>query len=154
MISRSQRRGLNFRQSHSGALVLQILLASSLHVPPLPQYCFGTFPIHVFFGWLSVDFLQRYRLGIPINARWGRSLAFITRWPRHGMRISAGWDRALMSPSLNDQIRVAQKLNEYSDETAMTNVDMYHKFPVAMQALRVIMPHRARHSRGGQARTA
>jgi hypothetical protein len=86
-----------------------------------------------------VDFLQRYRLGIPITALWGASLAFITlgaAWDVHG----AGWDRALLSPSLDDQIRVAAKLNEYADESVMTNVGMYHTFPVAIRALRVIMP--------------
>lgn len=122
-------------------LGLQLVMAVSLHVPPLPQYTFGTFPIHVLFGWFAVDLLQRVRLGLIVTAAWGLSLAYITlgsAWQIH----RDGWSRWLFSASLDNQIEVARELNRYSDTTVWTNVRTYKSRPTAqaLQCLRVILP--------------
>jgi hypothetical protein len=116
---------------------MQIVLAGALHVPPFPQYCFGTFPIHVLFGWFFIDFLRRIRLGVPLAIVWATSLGIVTLTSAWQIHVG-GWHR--WSPSLDDQIEIAGKLNQYSDESAMTDVDLYEHYPVAMRALRVIMP--------------
>jgi hypothetical protein len=121
-------------------LLLQIMLAVALRIPPYPQYCFGTFPIHVLFAWFGIGTLMRVRLGILTTLIWGSSLAFITlggAWQLHRY----GWSRdGLSSPSLDDQVQIAQTLNRYDDEKVWTNVDMYQTFPQAIRALRVILP--------------
>ena len=123
-------------------LLLQILLAISLRVPPYPQYCFGTFPIHVLFAWFAIDWLRRVRLGMLVTLAWGLSLGYITlgsAWQIH----RHGWNRYCMSPTLENQAQIARQLNGYSDETILTNVAMYGSYPMALRELRVILPGEA-----------
>jgi hypothetical protein len=121
------------------ALLLQMSMAVFLRVPPWPQYCFGTFAIFVLFAWLGVDFLQRLRLGLPIIALWGLSMAYITlgsAWQIHAY----GWERGKMSPSLNDQIEVAAALNHYRDRMIWTTVPLFQQYRLGIPALRLLNP--------------
>jgi hypothetical protein len=122
-------------------LLLQLALAGSLRVPPFPQYSFGTFPFHILCAWIGVEFLRRFWVGHLVTAVWGIALAYLTVAGNYVIHRD-GWERGNMSPSLENQIEIAQQLNRYSDETVQTEVDMYKpkRFPVAMRALRVLYP--------------
>ncbi|HZK79966.1 MAG TPA: hypothetical protein VFC46_02845 [Humisphaera sp.] len=121
-------------------LGLQMLLVGILRAPPWPHYGFGMFPIHVLFAWLAIDMLCRARLGLPIVAAFGLSLACITfgsAWQLHRF----GWERGRLSPTLANQIEVAEALDRYPPSAIVwTNVPMYQAYPHALRAIRLIHP--------------
>lgn len=117
-------------------LVMQILMFGALRVPGSRYYFFGTFPFHVLFAWVAVDALKRLRLRALVIAAWGISLAIITIGSMLQVHRT-GWAN---SPSLSNQIEVAQALNGFSDTSVMNCIPLYQEYPHAMQALRLIYP--------------
>lgn len=140
-------------------MALQLILFGILRIPPWPQYCFGTFPIHVLFAWMGIEaigrsgsFLAKWlsrrsaardRAGMIWQAAaigiWAIAIGYITlssMWQIHRQ----GWDRDAMSPKLSNQIDVARALTRYSDASVMTPVWLYHSYPHAMRGLTLILP--------------
>jgi hypothetical protein len=120
-------------------LVIQVLLYGALRMPALPQYFFGTLPIHVLFAWIAVDFLHRFRLGWPAVAVYGLSVAYITIASTIYIH-RVGYYRHTYRPSLRSQVEVARALNRYSDSSVMTDVVLFQSHPQAIRALRLLMP--------------
>jgi hypothetical protein len=117
-------------------LAMQILMFGVLRVPGSRYYFFGTFPFHVLFAWIAIDALKRVRLRAVAIAAWGTSLAIITVGSMLQVHRT-GWAN---SPSLSNQIEVAQALNHYSDTMVMNSIPLYREYPHAIQALRLIYP--------------
>jgi hypothetical protein len=121
------------------ALALQIALGTSLRVPAEPQYSFGTYGIHILFAWFGVELLRRIWLGHLATVIYGAAVGYLTLgggWSIHRY----GWDRGLLSPSLDNQMEIARQLNRYADTTVWTEVDNYQRFPRDIQTLRLLNP--------------
>jgi hypothetical protein len=120
-------------------LVLQVLLYGVMRMPVAPQYFFGTFPIHVLFAWVGVDFLGRFRLGWPAVLTYGASVAYITLASTAYVH-KVGYARNTYRPSLANQIEVARALNQYTDPTVWTDVVLFQSHPQSIRALRLLIP--------------
>ncbi len=120
-------------------LVLLSLLYGLMRMPAFPQYFFGTFILYVMLAWIGIDFLSRIRVGWAAIAIYGVSVAYITiASANHIHRV--GYARGTYRPSLAEQVRIAKALNRYSDQTALTDVQLLKSHPQALRALRLLIP--------------
>jgi hypothetical protein len=120
-------------------LAIQVLLYGAMRMPVAPQYFFGTFPIHVMFAWIGVDFLHRQRVGWPAVVMYGLAVAYVTIASTIYIH-RVGYARNTYRPSLKSQVEVAKALNAYADETVMTDVVLFKSHPQAIRALRLLIP--------------
>ncbi len=121
------------------ALLLQMLLYAVIRVPPMISYYFGPFPIIVLFSWVGIEAFARPRLRGAVIATYGLCVAALTfagAWHVHQF----GWPRSFVSPTLGNQVEVARSLNRFSDDSAMTTVSVYQKYPQALSTLRFLLP--------------
>jgi hypothetical protein len=120
-------------------LVLQMLLYGVMRMPALPQYFFGTLILHVLFAWVGVQALHRVRLGWVAIVLYGAGCAYITLASAcHIHRV--GYARNTYRPSLADQVTVARELNRYTDDTVLTDVQLFKSHPQSIRSLRLLMP--------------
>jgi hypothetical protein len=121
------------------ALLLQMLLYGVMRMPPLPQYLFGTLILHVLFAWVGVEALRRVKLSWVAIVLYGLGCAYITLASAEYVH-RVGYARNTYRPRLADQVQVAQELNRYTDETVLTDVQLYKSHPQSIRSLRLMMP--------------
>jgi hypothetical protein len=120
-------------------LVLQMLLYGLMRMPALPQYFFGTLILHVLFAWVGVEALRRVRLNWVAVVLYGAGCAYITLASAEYIH-RVGYARNTYRPSLADQVQVARELNRYTDETVLTDVQLFKSHPQSIRCLRLLMP--------------
>lgn len=120
------------------ALGLQALLFGAMRIPAAPQYFFGTFPLHVLAAWLGVAALGKWRSGIVLGGLYAIGSAILTIEAAISIH-QYGFERPLW-PTLTSSVSVAQRLNQFPDTTALTDVAVYKKSPQALRTLRLLLP--------------
>jgi hypothetical protein len=120
-------------------LVLQMLLYGVMRMPALPQYFFGTLILHVLFAWVGVEALRRVKLSWAAIVLYGAGCAYLTFASAEYVH-RVGYARNTYRPSLADQVQVARELNRYTDETVLTDVQLYKSHPQSIRSLRLLMP--------------
>jgi hypothetical protein len=98
------------------------------------HYGFGTLPIYLLFAWLAIDVLQRVWLGLLVVALWGLSVGYLTctsTWQIH----HDGYQRGTGTPTLSNQMEVAQALRHYDNQRVWTDASVY---PQALSTLRAL----------------
>jgi hypothetical protein len=129
---------------HAGYLLL-------LNIPPRPYYLFGGFGPNVLAAGYGLRVLSQIRcagivVAMLILGCGGITLG--TQWLVH----KSGWPAGTMSPTLDEQIALAQALNRYADTTALSDVDVYtrHDRIEALWSLRRLYPPTMPDRRSGQ----
>lgn len=126
-------------------VLFQMLLAGRARVPAEPQYFFGTVVLHALLAWLAVDALARVRLSHVAAAAYGLSGAAVTLgilWHHHAPPgPPAVPNPATDHPTLGDSVAVVEALRNYpADVPAVTDIDLYQRFPQTLRSLRLLVP--------------
>lgn len=126
-------------------VLFQMLLAGRARVPAEPQYFFGTVVLHALLAWLAVDALARVRLSHVAAGAYGLSGAAVTLgilWHYHSPASPpAVPNPATDHPTLGDSVAVVEALRDYpADMPAVTDIDLYQRFPQTLRSLRLLVP--------------
>ncbi|MFI5378534.1 MAG: hypothetical protein ACHRHE_04495 [Tepidisphaerales bacterium] len=122
-------------------VAFHMIYVGALRAPPGPQYVMGTFGMYVLMAWIGTEALARWRLRVLVAGGYGLAVAGLTLsclWQVH----RDGWTTGTMSPTLANQAEVARALNQFTDQSAMTDVPAYYQFqrPFSLCTLRQLLP--------------